>query len=371
MLSDEQNLKRLPILAVDDEEANVLLLRRVLERAGYGRLTTTTDPTEVPRLVAVKRPRLVLLDLHMPRLDGFELMERLAKSGDAGDEVAMLILTADITDEARRRALSLGARDFVTKPIDQVELVLRVRNLLHVQHLRDRLLAQNANLEHEVAARTADLERARLEVVDRLALAAEYRDDDTQEHAWRIGRSSSMIAAELGLPTAEVQLIARAAPLHDIGKVGIADAILLKPGPLTAEEFERVKQHTTIGAGILAGGSSALLRVAEAIALCHHERWDGTGYPNGIAGERIPLPARVTSVADVFDALTHERPYKLAWPVNEAVAEITRCAGGQFDPAVVEAFLRLDHAALLAGIDPAPATVPTTPANAVPVAAGR
>jgi putative two-component system response regulator len=340
-------LKQLPILAVDDEEANVLLLRRVLERAGYTSVATTTDPTRVATMFLETRPRLVLLDLHMPQMDGFELMERLGPLTGERRDIPFLVLTADVTDEAKRRALSLGARDFLTKPLDHIELLLRVGNVLHVQQLQDRLFEQNAHLEELVAARTLDLERARLEILERLALAAEYRDDETQEHAWRIGRTCFLLGVTLGLPRDEAELIGRAAPLHDIGKIGIPDAILLKPGKLTDEEFEQIKTHATIGAEILSGSGSSLLRMAESIALTHHERWDGAGYPNGLAGERIPLPGRIVAVADVFDALTHERPYKQAWEIKEAVAEIFHQGGRHFDPSVVDAFVRLDHATLL------------------------
>jgi putative two-component system response regulator len=349
MTPDEQELKLLPILAVDDEESNLLLLRRILQRAGYTNVETTTNPTSVPEMFVTARPRLVLLDLHMPQMDGFELMERLGPMTGERRSVPFLVLTADATEETKRRALSVGARDFLTKPLDQIELLLRVRNLLQVQHLQDRLYEQNANLEDEVAERTRDLEQARLEILDRLAIAAEYRDDATQEHAWRLGRTSALLALGLGLPDRDVELIRRAAPLHDIGKIGIPDAILLKPGRLTDEEFEQIKTHTTIGAEILSGSRSPLLVMAERIALTHHERWDGRGYPRGLAGEQIPLPGRILAVADVFDALTHERPYKRAWPVPEAAAEILSQAGGQFDPDVVEAFLQLDHQTLLSG----------------------
>jgi putative two-component system response regulator len=347
MTPQEQELRELRILAVDDEPSNVLLLRRILERAGYTRVQTTTEPARVPRMFVESRPDLVLLDLHMPEIDGFELMERLAPVTDDGRGVPFLVLTADATEETKRRALSSGARDFLTKPLDQIELLLRVRNLLHVQRLQYRLQEQNASLEDEVAERTQDLERARLEILDRLALAAEYRDDDTQEHAWRIGRVSALLAPRLGCPDREVELIRRAAPLHDVGKIGIPDAILLKPGPLSAGEFEQIKTHTTIGAEILSGSRSAVLRLAEQISLTHHERWDGGGYPRGLCGEEIPLAGRIVAVADVFDALTHARPYKEAWPVEKAVAEILDQAGRQFDPRVLDAFSRLDHPTLL------------------------
>jgi putative two-component system response regulator len=278
-------------------------------------------------------------------------MERLGPMTDDGRGVPFLVLTADATEETKRRALSVGARDFLTKPLDQIELLLRVRNLLQVQQLQGRLREQNESLEDEVFERTRDLEQARLEMLDRLALAAEYRDDDTQEHAWRIARSCALLASRLGLPDRGVELIRRAAPLHDIGKIGIPDAILLKPGKLTDLEFERIKTHTTIGAEILSGSRSPLLRLAERIALTHHERWDGLGYPRGLSGDEIPLAGRIVAVADAFDALTHERPYKEAWPLEKAVREILAQAGRQFDPGVVDAFSRLDHHTLLSSVN--------------------
>lgn len=350
MKPDEQALKESRILAVDDEESNLLLLRRILERDGYTRVDVTTDPSRVPGMFAETRPDLVLLDLHMPEMDGFELMERLGPVTGNGTAVPFLVLTADATEETKRRALSVGARDFLTKPLDRIELLLRVRNLLQVKRLQDRLHEQNANLEVEVAARTRDLELARLEILERLALAAEYRDDDTQEHAWRIGRICAFLAIGLGLPDGEVELIRRAAPLHDIGKIGISDVILLKPGKLSDAEFEVIRTHTVIGAEILSGSQSPLLRLAQRIALTHHERWDGRGYPSGLSREEIPFAGRIVAVADVFDALTHERPYKAAWPVEQAVGEILEQAGRQFDPKVVGAFSGLDHPALLSRV---------------------
>ena len=340
-LPEALELRDLRILAVDDEESNLLLLRQILERAGYRHVDTTQDPTRVPGMFVESRPDLVLLDLHMPEMDGFELMDRLGPVTADGTGVPFLVLTADATEDTKRRALSAGARDFLTKPLNQIEMLLRVRNLLQVQQLQQRLHQHNTELESAVSERTRELDLARLEVLDRLALAAEYRDDDTQEHAQRIGRTCALLATELGLPDQEVALIRRAAPLHDIGKIGIPDAILLKPGKLTAEEFEQIKTHTTIGAEILSRSQSPLLRLAELIALTHHERWDGRGYPCGLAGEEIPLPGRIAAVADVFDALTHERPYKKAWPVQEAVDAILTEAGRQFDPAVVSAFSAL------------------------------
>jgi putative two-component system response regulator len=341
MTPAEQTLKELRILAVDDEERNLLLLRRILERAAYTRIETTSDPTRVPEMFLESRPDLVLLDLQMPVMDGFELMKRLAAMTGDGPGVPVLVLTADVTEETKRRALSMGARDFITKPFDQVELLLRVRNLLQVEQLQEQLRARNGSLEAEVTERTHDLEQARLEILDRLALAAEYRDDDTQEHAWRIGRTCALLAPKLGLRGLEVELVRCASPLHDIGKIGIPDAVLLKPGRLTDDEFELIKTHTTIGAEILSGSQSALLNLAEEIALTHHERWDGRGYPDGKKGDKISLAARIVSVADVFDALTSKRPYKTAWTIEEGMAAVIAGSGAQFDPEVVAIFQAL------------------------------
>jgi putative two-component system response regulator len=347
MKPHETELRRLRILAVDDEESNLLLLTRVLELEGYTEIHVCADATLVPEMFVTVAPDLVLLDLHMPKIDGFELMERLAPLSGGASDVPFLVLTADATDETKRRALALGARDFLTKPLDRVELLLRVRNLLQVKHLQDQLRHHNSVLEDRVIDRTRDLDRARMEILDRLALAAEYRDDQTQEHAWRIGRTCSLVGHGLGLPEPEGDLIARAATLHDLGKIGISDSILLKPGRLTDDEFDVIKTHTTIGAGILAGSTSPLMRLAERIALTHHERWNGEGYPLGLEGEAIPLAGRITAVSDTFDALTHERPYKSAWPVDAALHEIIEQSGHQFDPVVVEAFCALDHPMLL------------------------
>ena len=343
---NEQELKQLRILAVDDEESNLLLLLRILERDGYMRVDVTTDPSRVPGMFVATRPDLVLLDLHMQGMDGFELMERLGLLTGDGSDVPFLVLTADATDETKRRALAVGARDFLTKPLDRIELLLRVRNLLHVKQLQDRLREQNAQLEEKVAERTRDLDQARLEILERLALAGEFRDDETQKHAWRIGSISAFLVLALGFPDRDVELIESAAPLHDVGKIGISDGILLKPGRLTDEEFEVIRTHTSIGAEILAGSRSPTLRLAERIALTHHERWNGRGYPGGLRREEIPLAGRIVAVADVFDALTHERPYRQAWPLDDAVGEILSLAGEQFDPGVVDAFSTLDHPTL-------------------------
>ncbi|HEX8465239.1 MAG TPA: HD domain-containing phosphohydrolase [Abditibacterium sp.] len=321
------------ILIVDDEKANVRLLEIILQQAGYTNVHSTTDARHARALFQGVRPDLVLLDLAMPHLDGFAVMGQLHE--DMGDDpIPILVLTADAVATTRHRALKQGAKDFLTKPLDQIEVLLRINNLLEVRF-------HNVLLEARVKERTQDLEKAQLETLQRLALAAEYRDDDTGLHTKRVGLTAARIAQALELPPAQVDLIRRAAPLHDVGKIGISDTILLKPGKLTDEEFDTMKQHTTIGAKMLSGSTSPWLKLAEEIALSHHERWDGRGYPQKLSGEAIPLVSRIVAVADVFDALTHERPYKKAWPQNEAMAEIESQSGRQFDERVVKAFLTL------------------------------
>jgi len=338
------------ILVVDDQETNALLLQAVLARAGYTAVETMSDPMAVLARCAQEPPDLLLLDWHMPGRSGAEILEDIAFLTEEPNWMPVLVLTADVAPDTKRRALSLGARDFLTKPIDVPEVLLRVRNLLQTRYLRVELQKNNDLLHERVSLRTQELEDAKLEILDRLALAAEYRDDATGQHAYRIGRTSELIALELGLETHQAALIGQAARLHDIGKIGIADDLLLKPGKYTAEELGAMELHPAIGARILSGSTNELLRMAEQIALTHHERWDGSRYPLGLAGEEIPLAGRIVAVADVFDALTHERPYKEAWSISDAVAEIVSQSGRQFDPAIVEAFTKLEHAALLTSV---------------------
>ena len=336
----EERLLEARILAADDEEANLRLMRRILERAGFRHFACTTDPREVPRLFAEVRPDLVMLDLHMPGMDGMEVIEALAPALGEG-YLPVLMISGDLTPEARQRALSRGARDFLSKPYDPQEAVLRIRNLLQTRFLHLEVQRQNADLAARVAARTRELEAAQVEVLERLAQAAELRDGDTGEHTRRVGELSGRIAAGLGLGAEWVAMLRRAAPLHDVGKIGVPDGILLKPGPLTPAERARMQEHTTIGGQILAQGHSGLITMAERIAVAHHERWDGGGYPGGLAGEAIPLEARIVAVADFFDALTHDRPYRRAWTPDRVRDEIRRSAGAHFDPRVAATFLSI------------------------------
>ena len=328
------------ILIVDDQPSNILLLEGILQEQDYNAVRGLTDPRQVLPVFLEYQPDLILLDLQMPYLNGFEVMKQLRGQVPPGAFLPILVLTADITPDTRRQALAEGATDFLTKPFDNTEVILRIRNLLHTRSLYLQLEDQNQVLEQKVLQRTIELEHTQLEILERLALAAEYRDDDTGEHTKRVGQLSAQIAKTLGLSEAEVELIRQAAPLHDVGKIAMPDSILLKPGKLTPEDFEQMKTHTTLGAKMLSGGRFPLLQMAEEMALTHHERWDGSGYM-GIQGETIPLVGRIVAVADVFDALTHERPYKKAWSHSQAIEEIQLQSGRQFDPRIVEAFLRV------------------------------
>ena len=337
--SDEEMLSA-RLLIVDDEERNVRLLRRVLERGGYENIQFTSDSRDVGQMFEAFRPDAVLLDLRMPYKDGFDIMRELSTLIAPTTFVPIIILTADATPQAKQDALAAGASDFITKPFDTNEILLRVRNLLRTHFL-------NQNLETKVYERTRALEEAQFEILQRLAQAAEFHDDDTGQHTQRVAAIAASLAGVLHCTPQEIYLIHQAAPLHDVGKIGIPDHILLKPGKLTPEEFGAMKQHTVIGANLLSNGHSPVMRLAERIALTHHERWDGKGYPNGLCGEEIPREGRILAVVDVFDALTHERPYKKAWPVEDALVEIKRCVATQFDPAVVTAFLTLPHHELI------------------------
>jgi len=328
------------ILVVDDTEANLLLLEEILEDIGYSEVVTLSDPHRAVATCQAYDPDLLLLDLHMPGMSGLDVIAAV-RERRSETYLPILMLTADISSEAKVRALSTGANDFLTKPFDRTEVELRIRNLLQIRHLHMTLQNQNAILEHKVTKRTEQLNAIKIELLERLAMAAEFRDDQTGQHTQRVGRTCALIASAISLPPQEIEYIRRAAPLHDVGKIGIPDAILLKAGPLSPAERNLMKRHTSIGARLLSDSNSETLRLAEQIAATHHERWDGTGYGSKLAGEDIPICGRIIAVADVFDALTHERPYKEAWPVDQAVQEIREQRGRQFDPQVVDAFLEI------------------------------
>ena len=330
------------ILIVDDQEQNISLLRRILARAGYENIASTTSPTEALALKEQFEPDLVLLDLHMGDMNGFQVLQELVTNPRGADHLPVLMITADDSAEVKRRALALGAKDFVRKPFDSTEVLLRIRNLLETRFLYRTLRDQNSDLEQKVVERTKELEESRLEVLERLAVAVEFRDDDTGNHTKRVAHVSALLAEAIGLPPATVELIRRAAPLHDIGKVAIPDNILLKAGPLTAPEFATMKTHTVIGSVMLADGRSELVRVSQRIARSHHEWWDGSGYPDKTSREAIPLEARIVAIADFLDALTHDRPYRPAWSLADTLEEIAARAGIHFDPKIATALAGID-----------------------------
>lgn len=338
MIKIERDLQGMHIVVIDDEVVNRRLMQKILEEAGFQKITLIADSMEIASLRTIQ-PDVICLDLHMPGKDGFSVLEEIRDTMPSLKQVPVLVFTADVSIPSRQRALELGANDFLNKPGEAIEIILRVRNFLRTRKLYKELESYSLDLENKVKRRTVELYEATEDCLWRLARASEYRDDDTGEHTLRVGVISSRIAQGLGLEPEEVDMVRRAAPLHDIGKIGIPDSILLKPGKLTPEEFAVMRSHVKIGASLLAGSSSKLMLMAEKIALTHHEKWDGTGYSLGLNGEDIPLPGRIVAVADVFDALTHDRPYKQAWPVEKAIAEIKDQSGKHFDPKVVDAFV--------------------------------
>ena len=329
------------LLIIDDEPANVAVIESILRKNGFSNYTSTTNPYQALQLFSELQPDLLILDLMMPGMDGFQVMESLKSLIRPNTYFPILVLTADAMRDTKRRALGSGATDFLTKPVDAVEVILRIKTLLQTRWLHEQLREQNKILEEMVMQRTAELEEARVEILERLALASEFRDDETRQHTQRVGEMAGLLARAIGWNDKDVELIRRAATLHDIGKIHISDLILQKPAKLTDEEFAMMQEHVKVGAEILSGTHVKLLEMAEEIARSHHERWDGSGYPNGLAGEEIPLSGRILSIVDVYDALTHDRPYKEAWTTEAAIAEIKEQAGKQFDPELVDAFIDL------------------------------
>jgi len=326
------------LLVVDDNAVNLTLFRHLLQKLDGAEVECLADPAEALAWCARTEPDLILLDYMMPVIDGIEFMRRLRQIPERSDTPVVMV-TADTESNVRHRALEFGAQDFLTKPVDKVELTARVKNLLALRKSRQQLADRATWLAEEVAKATREIAAREKEAILRLSRAAEYRDPETGSHLLRMSNYTRLIAERLGLPVAEQELLLEASPMHDIGKVGTADHILLKPGRLTPEEFEVMKQHAVIGYQILRDSLSPLLQCAAVLALAHHEKFDGSGYPGGLAGEAIPLYGRIVAVADVFDALTSERPYKKAWALDDAVDFLKSNAGSHFDPACVEAFL--------------------------------
>jgi len=335
MISEEKILAA-QILVIDDNILNIQILKKILSNAGFINITTTTHSDQAVSLYTQINPDLILLDLNMPQVDGFAVMDQLSVLNPE-DYLPILVLTAE-EESVRFKALKSGAKDFLHKPYDHLDVILRSRNIIEVRLLYRQIKNHNASLEQQVSDRVKELKDTRLDVIQRLAIAAELRDAGTAGHIRRMSHYCQQLALGLGFSGPQAELVLTTSPLHDIGKIAIPDVILLKPSALEPPEFETIKTHTTLGAKMLSGSDSVFLKMAETIALTHHEKWDGSGYPQGIKGEEIPLVGRICAIADVFDALTSCRPYKKAWSREEAVREIKRLKGTHFDPKLVEVF---------------------------------
>ncbi len=349
------------VMIVDDEKLNIEVVKTYLKEAGFANFLSTTHSPNAVEMLRQHRPDIVLLDINMPEVTGLEILATMRRDPKL-KIIPAIVLTASNDPKIKLQALRLGASDFLAKPVDPSEMTLRVENVLAVKAYQDHLAEYSERLEQQVRIRTEELERSRQEAIHCLARAGEYRDDDTGHHVTRVGRYCGLIALELGFPTASVELIEQAAQLHDVGKIGIPDSILHKPGkldpheyeiiqrhcdigqriinPLTDEESARLKAHTAIGHQIMGSTHSPVLRLAAVIAASHHEKWDGSGYPQGLSGEAIPIEGRIVAVADVFDALSSPRPYKEAFPIEKCFNILAEGRGKHFDPKILDAFFR-------------------------------
>jgi putative two-component system response regulator len=325
------------IMLVDDEITNLKLLTKALNVHGYENLEALQDPREVLSSYRKAKPDLILLDLNMPYLSGYDVLDLLRELEDPLLP-PVVVLTAQKGQDYLLKAFRSGARDFITKPFDIGELIARVNNMLEV-HTAHRLIHEKKEvLDDLVRVRTEELLHTRQQVIQKLGRAAEFRDNETGRHIIRVSRTAELLARNLDWSPDDCEALLHATPMHDIGKIGIPDKILLKPGKLDSEEWEIMKTHTIIGAHILEEDGSELLRLAQEIALTHHEKWDGSGYPRGLAGKDIPISGRIVAVADVFDALSSKRSYKDAWNSDRSIEHILSSGGSQFDPEIVDLF---------------------------------
>ena len=347
------------IMIVDDEPLNVMTFRQHLKMEGYENFVTTSDAREALHMLRNERPDVLLLDIRMPGISGLDIL-RVIGLDPVLQHIPVLILTAASDPATRKQALDLGASDFLQKPIDPNELLPRIRNAIMIKKHYDMASSEAARLEHQVERRTRQLDATRQQLILCLARAAEHRDNDTGNHVIRVGRYTAIIARQMGYPANRLEMLEQAAQLHDVGKIGIPDSILFKPGKLAVDEYDLMKKHcalgrqiiepisekewnilkthTRIGESMLHVRSSSLLMLAARIAQTHHERWDGKGYPLGLKAEDIPLEGRIVAVADVFDALSSKRPYKDPFPREKCFEILREGRGTQFDPAVIDAF---------------------------------
>lgn len=350
-------------LLVDDSRSVLGLLKHLIEANGTVQATACLDPLEALAIAREKEFDIVLVDYEMPKLDGISFIREL-RSFPAYADVPIVMVTSIQDEDVRIQALEAGATDFLSKRPQATELSVRLRNLIKLGISVRKLNNQTVTLAHEVAIATETLHQREEEIVLRLALAVEYRDNDTGEHTLRVARYSRLIAEELGLSARLCREIYLASPLHDVGKVAIPDGILLKPGRLTDDEMTTIRTHTTVGERILADSSCELIKLAATIAAAHHERWDGSGYPRGLKQLQIPIAARIVAVADVFDALTTKRPYKEAMPVEVAREYLVAKRGIEFDPACIDAFLSRWSQVMEICLPRHQATPPLAPATA-------
>jgi len=339
MLNSAQGFET-KILIIDDQKLHARYLQNVLNQSGYKNVQTLNDPLKVLSSCREFRPELIVLDLIMPQLDGFQVIEQL-KDFRKDHYLPILALAEEKGSEFRIRALESGATDFLQQPYENIELLFRIRNMITMRILHTAVKNQNKLLEIKVQERTKELRETQLEIIRRLAMAAEFRDGGTGEHIIRMSYYCARFGRSLGLDENECELLFHASPLHDVGKIGIPDNILLKPGKLTAQEFEIMKNHTTIGAQLLDGSNSPIMKMARIIAWTHQEKWDGSGYPRQLKGNDIPFVGQVCAVCDVFDALTSDRPYKKAWDISKAVDEMIKSKGTHFQPRLIDRFVEI------------------------------
>ena len=334
------------ILVVDDQPQNIELIEAHLATQGYDIVSAANGQEALEKLFK-NEIDLILLDVMMPGMDGFEVT-RMVRQDDKHRLLPIVLVTALHETQDRIKGIEAGCDDFISKPFDKMELLARVRSLLKVKAYNDLLSNYQKELELEVAKKTEELKQAferikaaSLDTIYRLSMASEYKDEDTGAHIKRMSRYSAAVARRLGLDENTIEIILYAAPMHDVGKIGIPDQILMKPGKLNQKEWKIMKQHTVIGAKILEGSDAEFIRLGETIAQTHHEKWDGSGYPNNLNGTEIPIAGRVTAIADVFDALTSKRPYKKPFSVEKSLVIISEGKGSHFDPDVVDAFFAI------------------------------
>lgn len=337
-MSDAAGQHSSTVVLVDDDPLSLALLRHLVAAMPDTSVVTFPAAPEALAWCRTNDPDLVVTDQQMPGMTGTELVRALREEPRLRDMPILMVTTVQ-DPETRCEALLLGANDYIPKPLEAAEAGARIRNMLALRRYSRALARHAATLEEEVRRATAAITEREHEAIVRLARAAEYRDWETGAHILRVAWYARLLAGELGLSRAEQDMLFRAAPMHDVGKIGVPDYILLKPGGLDDHEFKIMKEHTVIGHRILAGSESELLRTAGDIALTHHERFDGSGYPEGLIGDAIPLTGRIVAVADTFDALTSERPYKSEWPMGLAIEYLRQNAGGKFDGECVRAFL--------------------------------